>query len=81
MTRFWAAVFGYEPDFPGPISYTDFDTAMIIEADSLLEAAHIANAWAERHNQLNHSDGCELLSVTRVEPDEDEVEAAPPSGH
>lgn len=81
MTRFWAAIFGYEPDFPGPIVYTDLDTAMIIEADSLLEAAQFASAWAARHNLLNHSDGCEILSVTRIEADDDEIVAAPPSGH
>jgi hypothetical protein len=69
----FVAVFGYAPDFPGPISYTDFDTGKLIGAMSFEEAASIASEWAARHNALNRSDGCRVISVTEIELEEIEA--------
>ena len=66
----FAAVFGYDPDFPGPIKHTAFETAMSIEAANFLEAVYIASAWAMRHNGINRSDGCRVISVMEVEEDD-----------
>jgi hypothetical protein len=75
MRNCWyAAVFSYEADFPGPIVYTDFDTAMLIEASSLFEASALAAGWALRHNQINHSEGCELVGISAIEFDKENDE-------
>ncbi len=43
---------------------------MPIEAASFLEALYIASEWAARHNGINRSNGCRVISVMEIEGDD-----------